>query len=218
MTIRKSTYHYANRTIFQKGLNTIKDYLSNPRYLLPAKVDQGQCLDVYVSEIIECGLFWCNIQDKAHLDTLNTIQLIMNGPWESSTSSRHEKKYALKALISHSIQVDTLCVTKYLDQSTGETQLYRANIINVNKSRGFCEVIFVDFGNKEKKLFSELYEMNNELKQYPFQAFKCKLANIKICPFKNPTGKCQRTFYPKLKASDLMNLFCLKRYMVSGSY
>lgn len=179
-------------------MNTIKDYLSNPSYLLPAKVDKGEQLDVYVSEIIECGLFWCNLKGQASSETLKTIQQIMNGPWESlsssSSTSNHQgpQKYALKALISHSIQVDTLCVTKYLDQFTGETQLYRANIINVYKDRGFCEVIFVDFGNKEKKLFSELFEMNQELKQYPFHAFKCKLANIKICPFKNPTGKFQR--------------------------
>jgi hypothetical protein len=149
-----------------------------------------------VTDVIECGLFWCNIHDKAHADTLQTIQQIMNGPVDAASKQReasdslyYRSKYALKSLNPNGIQVDTLCVTKYTDPTTNETQLYRANIINVKRDQETCRVIFVDFGNVEKKRYAELFEMTTELKQYPFQAFKCKLANIKICPFKNPNGK-----------------------------
>lgn len=167
------------------------DHLKNPKFLLPEKVDDGELVDVVVTEIVECGHFWVQISDEAHKRFLTDIQMILNKKSESilnlsaSISSIHSAaSYHLKLLNPSKILLNALCVTHY----SSDKQLYRAQIINVNKTEQKATVLFIDYGNKEKKSFKELFEMSLELFDYPFQALECRLANIKMSILKNPNS------------------------------
>ena len=81
-----------------------------------------------------------------------------------------------------------LCVTGYAEPGSADTQFYRAQITHLNKEEQTANVLFIDFGNREKKKLSQLFELSAELQEYPFQAIQCKIANIKISLFKNPNG------------------------------
>ena len=58
----------------------------------------------------------------------------------------------------------------------------------MNKQDQTVIVQFVDFGNKDKKKFNEIFELAADLQEYPFQAIQCRLVNIKMSLFKNPNG------------------------------
>lgn len=182
-------------------LNLITDTLSNPRYLLPEKVDDGDLIEICISEIIECGLFWAQINDSAHIETLSIIQATLNGPIDD-TISRMDfgkvSKYELKLINPTNIKEGILCVTNYEE---GDRQFYRAIVIYVNRDTEMCEIMFIDYGNREKKRFKEIFELSQELQEYPYQAFQCKIANIKPCIFKNPNGawtKDSTTYFKKI--------------------
>ena len=77
------------------------------------------------------------------------------------------------------------------DENRGS--FYRARLLSVNRQEQTALVQFVDFGNKEKKKLSELFELAPELQEYPFQAVECKLANVRMSLFKNPNGVWTKT-------------------------
>lgn len=54
------------------------DHLRNPKYLLPAEVDEGAMIQVIVTEVVECGHFWAQIFDEPHRRIMKSIQNIMN--------------------------------------------------------------------------------------------------------------------------------------------
>lgn len=62
------------------------------------------------------------------------------------------------------------------------------NKVSIDWDARRAKVHFVDFGNTEKKNLSELYELDDELFKYPFQAIECKLVEIKPDLVANPNG------------------------------
>lgn len=60
--------------------------------------------------------------------------------------------------------------------------------MNIDWETRRAKILFVDFGNTEKKKLSELYELDDEMYKYPFQAIECKLAGIKPDLIVNPIG------------------------------
>ena len=60
--------------------------------------------------------------------------------------------------------------------------------MSVNKYERKAIVLFVDFGNTEKRKYSELFELDEEMYKYPFQAIECKIGDIKPDLIKNPNG------------------------------
>lgn len=188
-------------TKFTNKSNSILDILSNPAYILPEEVDEGKMITIEISHIIECGLFWAQIIDNPNVDTLELIQKTLNNNSNKflnhisdhssslSLDSSNFSKYPLKVLNPKTIQDGMLCVTTYTDCFSNETLFYRGQILNVNKDSQKCNVLFVDFGNQEEKKFNELFELSRSLTEYPFRAFQCHLANIKMSLFNNPNGK-----------------------------
>ncbi len=182
--------------------------------MIPEEADRGEEIEIYISEIIECGLFWAQIQDAAHVETLTIIQDTLNSVLSDhtrtlshvnycSSESSSTGAYILKLLNPATICLDTLCVAKYTIEDINDTQLYRAKVINVDKEAQVCEILFIDYGNREKKAFKEVYEMSYQLQQYPFQAMQCRLANIKVSLFKNPNGTW--TTASNLKFKSIIN-------------
>lgn len=180
--------------------SSILDILSNPTYILPKEVDKGKMIKIEISHIVECGLFWAQIVDNSNIDTLEHIQKTLNNISSQSLNhmSHHSSslsldsttssKYPLKVLNPNTIKVGMLCVTTYTDSFSNETLFYRGQILSVNKDAQKCNVLFVDFGNQEEKKFKELFELSRSLTEYPFRAFQCRLANIKMSLFNNPNG------------------------------
>lgn len=151
--------------------NTFAEYLSNPRYLLPPEVDQGKLIDIEITETVECGHFWVQIKDKSHQEVAMLIDQTLNTP-----------AYSLKPLSPNELKENNLCVAYF------ESQLYRARILYVSKEDKAVNIQYVDFGNKEKKRFNEVFQLSDELQEYPFQALECTLDNIKPSLIKNPNG------------------------------
>ncbi len=164
-------------------INSIVHMLSNPRLLLPAKCDQDQPIEVIITEIVQCGHFWAQLNDHSHQTTITHIQTMLN-------LAKH--KYPLQALDKRDLHPEALCVAHFKDEVCGKL-LYRAKVIRtVSSGRPgephTVEVQFVDYGNKEVKAHDELYIMDDKLKQYPFQAIECRLDNVKPSLVRNPTG------------------------------
>jgi hypothetical protein len=155
--------------------NTFAEYLSNPRYLLPPEVDQGKPIDIEITETVECGHVWVQIKDKSHQEVAMLIDETLNTP-----------AYSLKPLGPHDLKENSLCVAYF--GSPSETRLYRARILYVSKEDKTVSVQYVDFGNKEKKRASEVFQLSDELQEYPFQALECTLDNVKPSLIKNPNG------------------------------
>lgn len=189
--------NYLASNLTSDSPNSIIDYLRNPKFVLPEDVDNGKMIDIIITEIVECGHFWAQISDRAHIETMSYIQDIMNkstnrsnntsySDLSGSMSSLHNDttNFKLKLLNPSEIALNNLCVTPY----SKDNSLYRAQIININKAEQKATVLFVDYGNKEKKNFKELFEMNLELYEMPFQALECKLTNIKMSVLKNPNS------------------------------
>jgi hypothetical protein len=177
------------------GLSSITECLSNPKYLLPEKVDNGEMIDICISDIVECGLFWAQIKDEAHVATLSFIQEALNSGVNQPVSNHQcyskaatSSKYPLKLISANNLFINMLCVTGYAEPGSTDTQFYRAQITHLNKEEQTANVLFIDFGNREKKKLSQLFELSAELQEYPFQAIQCKIANIKMSLFKNPNG------------------------------
>jgi len=177
-----------NNRMSTSGSKSLVEILANPKFVLPQEVKQDHSVTVILSEIVECGHFWVQIKDTSHEDTLRKIHFRLNG----NSDSRNVKKYALKLMNPNNISENVLCVT-YFNESDLGNQLYRARILSVDKKSMSVEVHFVDFGNKEKKNFTDIFEMSDDLQEYPFQAIECKLVNIKPSKIKNPNGVWTKT-------------------------
>ncbi len=93
-----------------------------------------------------------------------------------------------------------LCVTSFKDKVVNLNQFYRATILDINKEEQKVLVFFVDYGNREEKMYHEIFELSNELQEYPFQAFRCQLANIKMSLYKNPNGTWTKAANDKFKS------------------
>ena len=71
------------------------------------------------------------------------------------------------------------------------------------------KIIYVDFGNTDKKRFEDIYELDEELYKYPFQAVECKLAEIKPDLIANPVGVWTRKSTNKFRELiDISNPQC----------
>jgi hypothetical protein len=179
--------------------SSLEAFLSNPFYVLPLEADQNKPIRILVNEVIECGNFWCQINDDLHRSTIREIHNILNpspttkenfssrsSNASSLLDSSFHTKYNPIRLIASEIQHDVLCVTSFKDK--GQEELYRARILSVNHVKKEVEIIFVDFGNREMKTFDQLFKCSPELMEFPFQAVECKLVGIKPSIIKNPNG------------------------------
>jgi hypothetical protein len=166
------------KTRLLPSLNSIAHMLSNPCLLLPPKCDAGQPIEVIITDVVDCGHFWAQLNDHSHQAVIDRIQSILNFGRE---------KYRLQALDKRDLYPEALCVAYYKDEACGNL-LYRAKVINTKPGENKVEVQFVDYGNKQKKPHDEVFIMEEQLKQYPFQAIACRLDNVKPSLLRNPTG------------------------------
>ena len=170
----------------------IKHILSDPRLLLPAEVDQGKSLKVVITEVGECGHFWCSIDDDSHFNTLKFIHDLLNHvPKKSSEKTTSNEaataiRYPLVLMNQNEIKEDALCVSQYVDANS--EALYRARILHVDRVNCQVEIVYVDYGNKEIKKYDQIFKCTQELMEYPFQALECRLVNIKPSLITNPNG------------------------------
>lgn len=205
----------SSRMTASLGLN---NFLSNPFYVLPAEADQNKPIKIRVEEIITCGNFWCQIDDEFHTNTLKRIQEMLNPPPSSiklnySTRSSNASldsspKYNPVRLNLNEIQHDVLCVSSFKDER-GQNELYRARILSVDHSQREALVIFVEFGNKERKTFDQLFKCSPELMEFPFQAVECILVGIKPSMIKNPNGvwvsEATKNFKQQISKTSVIN-------------
>ena len=163
--------------------------LSNLNNLIPPTEYHGKPIRIVINEVIECGHFWCSIDDEMHVNTLNTIQTILNN--KNSETNRETGSNAIGSIRSfdpNEIRVDVLCMAQFRDEKTGTVDKYRARILAIDKRSHEVEIIYVDYGNKERKKFDQIYKCSEQLHEIPFQAVECKLANINPSLFRNPNG------------------------------
>ncbi|CAF0852517.1 unnamed protein product, partial [Brachionus calyciflorus] len=50
------------------------------------------------------------------------------------------------------------------------------------------ELVFIDYGNRARRNFKDLFYLSDDLKEYPCQALECKILNVKPSLLQNPTG------------------------------
>ena len=166
-----SSSRQLNSFLVTPTANKLIEKLSDPEYLLK-KLRQ---FPIIITEIIECGNFWAQINENSYKQTLLHIQKTIN------------EKGKLTCVSRISLYVGMLVISPYTDE-TDATFLYRAKILDLDKDQQLAQVIFVDYGNKEMKKFSQLYSISDEMESIPFQAIQCKLINIEINKLKCPNG------------------------------
>jgi ATP-dependent RNA helicase TDRD9 len=170
-----STTRQLNSFTISPTTNKMVEKLSNPENLLK----KLPILPITITEVIDCGHFWAQVNDGLYKQTLAEIQQKLN------------TKFKLLRVNQGNLYVGMLVITPYSDEAN-ETYLYRAVIIDLHKDRQIAEVLFVDYGNKEAKKYSQLYQFSDEsvkgLQSIQFQAFQCKLVNIEINRLKCPNG------------------------------
>lgn len=173
-------------------MGSLSEYLSNPKYLLPPEVDQNLPVKILITETVGCGHFYAQIDDEKHHDAMSFIhQKLNSGSFSGSNSS--SQLFSLKKLTE--IHEDMLCVSEFSDRD-----FYRARIISVDRNRQEVEVQYIDYGNKEKVDFVNLYELSFELQEYPYQAVECRVSNIKPSILRNPNGAWTKSSSEKFKA------------------
>jgi hypothetical protein len=176
--------------------NSLIEYLSHPKYVLPKEVDTGKPLRIVLSEFVECGHFWAQIDDEAHQKTLVFIHESLNNSAAKANRVRLDQS---------ELRVDTLCAAFYEDAKIAKS-LYRARIIDVDTRVCKALVQFVDFGNKLLVDTNDLFGLSENMQEYPFQAIECKLYNIKPCLIKNPNGVWTK------KSNDFFNQLIDEKY------
>ncbi len=171
-------------------------HLSNPRYILPAKVDDGLMIKILVTEVVSCAHFYAQISDDQHEMVLHTIIAKLNVP-----------TYPKKTLNLHDLKTDTLCLAYYYSCVENCSGNYRAKILHYDRKSNQVEIQYIDFGNKVKKRPDELFELTEDLLKYPYQAIECRLANIKPNIIKNPNGVWSNRINKKFKEKTMNSDF-----------
>lgn len=85
--------------------------------------------------------------------------------------------------------------------------------MSIDKAKDIVTILFVDFGNTEKESIRNLFELDDEMHKYPFQAFECRIGDIKPDPIMNPNGvwthestqKFSKLILPTSTTADLNN-------------
>ncbi len=166
--------------------------LSNPKYILPAKVDEGQMIKILVTEVVSCAHFYAQIIDHEHVSVLEKIITKLN-----STS------YPKNILNICDVKTDTLCFAYYEHDDENSSGHYRARVLHYDRKSNQVEIQYIDFGNKAKKKPDELFELTEDMLKYPFQAIECKLADIKPNIIKNPNGVWANRINKKFKEKTM---------------
>ncbi|CAF1109722.1 unnamed protein product, partial [Brachionus calyciflorus] len=166
---------------------SLAQFLSDPKYLLPSDVDEGKSIEITITEVIECAHFYAQINDKNHMEDLQHIHQSLNS------------NYNFEKMNADEIRPNSLCVTYYNDKEIGKA-FYRARILEVNQSDLRVELVFIDYGIRARRNFKDLFYslrsflsphplyLSDDLKEYPCQALECKILNVKPSLFQNPTG------------------------------
>ncbi|XP_026582310.1 tudor domain-containing protein 15 [Pseudonaja textilis] len=131
-------------------------------YYSSFNIEVGNEEKVYVSYIYSPTKFYCQLSRNA-----NKMDKILKKISEISPKT------------SHAIQMNThsLCIVKYFEDGL----FYRA-LVSPVESSDFCQVYFVDYGNKQLVAKEELVPIPNsasELMFTPMQAIKCYLSDLK---------------------------------------
>uniref|UniRef100_A0A4W3I021 Tudor domain containing 6 n=1 Tax=Callorhinchus milii TaxID=7868 RepID=A0A4W3I021_CALMI len=117
----------------------------------------GSTVDVQVSYIDEPGDFWCQLTKNAH-----ELKMLM---------SKIQEYYNTHA--DHSQPCQSACIAKYSEDG----KWYRALILG-KVSALEVDVLYVDYGNRERVSFSDLCAIRPEFLLLKGQAFRCSLYNI----------------------------------------
>jgi len=139
------------------------------------------CMDVMVSSICSPSSF--SIQkvgpESAELDRLT--QTMTDYYKEDSNKVYHKLAYVNKGDI-------VAC------RFSSEESFYRARVVDFKEDtydieKSTVDLDFVDFGDCEEKVISEVYELKTEFLKLKFQAIQCSLAHIK--PYPGPEWSTQ---------------------------
>ncbi|XP_073530151.1 tudor domain-containing protein 15 [Phyllobates terribilis] len=133
----------------------------------------GAVMDVKVSHVDSPASFWCQVSDNA--SKLSTLMKDL------------QKFYSCSDCLYQHGQV--ACVAK----SSSNGKYYRAAIVKY-VSTYKCVVIFIDYGNTEKLLISELREIKPQFLELEGQAFRCSLSEVfspPSVPFEWSVNACE---------------------------
>ncbi|XP_068136286.1 tudor domain-containing protein 6 isoform X2 [Hyperolius riggenbachi] len=148
--------------------------------------EPGTTAEVYVSHVVDPGLFWCQL--RSQLPALTHLMDLIQVHCSSETSPYDG--------------ISPVCLAKNPQNDIW----YRGFVteIPVSKTRSGCvEVLYVDYGNKEHIPVANLRAMNSDFFHLKAQAFKCSLYNM-IAP------KGDNPFYWDSKTITMFNAFILQ--------
>ncbi|KAM4043201.1 tudor domain-containing protein 15 isoform 1-T5 [Anomaloglossus baeobatrachus] len=120
-------------------------------------VKPGVVMDVKVSHVDSPASFWCQVSGNA--SKLSTLMEDMQKVYSSCDSVYQHGQVACAA--------KSLSAGKY----------YRAAVIKYVSAQE-CEVIFIDYGNTENVLVSELRQIKPQFLELEGQAFRCCLSKV----------------------------------------
>lgn len=134
-----------------------------PQQKLPPDTGPGSYLEVLVAEVYTPQHFWLQLRgEKTHV----ALDKLMN---DIQNFYDQEVDYKMPEA---TVRIDQYCMAPFNDE------LHRARITAL-PSMTEAQVCFVDYGTKSKVKKSELRFMHQDFAEFPIQAIKASLANIK---------------------------------------
>ena len=135
--------------------------------------------EINITEVTKLGHFWAQISNDDSARVLERIKERLNivGPM-------------LNPIIVEEMYIGQLIATLHFDASF-KCEFHRAKIFEVNPDS--VKVLYIDYGNVEEKDVDLLFEMPEDLKNIPYQAFEGELINLRVNPLKQVEGVLDRS-------------------------
>ncbi|XP_076442541.1 ATP-dependent RNA helicase TDRD9-like [Babylonia areolata] len=140
-------------------------------------------LEVFVTEVVQCGHFYVQCQDYVHMSQLHSLHMMLNPASRLAKLGTRPHK-------------DMMCAAPYMDE---QEAYYRARIEKLETQtfsrRGIpttvrvARVFFVDYGNREEVTLDRLRALPLEAHNIPSQAIECELMEIRPSSVKCPDGR-----------------------------
>lgn len=107
-----------------------------------------------IVQVESMNSFWAQVKEPEYLQTLESIHNTLNS-----------KQYKFERHSREEVYIGMLVVSLFMSENDGA--FYRAKVIST--AREYVEVIFIDYGNIERKDYTLIYKMTDELKKIPSQ-------------------------------------------------
>ncbi|XP_041351970.1 ATP-dependent RNA helicase TDRD9-like [Gigantopelta aegis] len=133
-------------------------------------------IKMYITEVVECGHFWAQYVEHESTPAFGQLQYELNAnQWE------------LLQPIMGNVMLGSYVVAPFKDQSVA---YYRARVerIEGQTQNSRIQVFFLDYGNSEKLVKSQLKLLPEKYLRIPFQACECFLTEIRPSSVKCPDG------------------------------